>query len=68
MTTKEKYSALNDPDLTTILFAILVKRLGGDVTITQADIDDIAYGRLVETVELEDGTIQFVLETKPLVS
>lgn len=41
-------SNLNNPVLTTILFAVLVKRLGGIVQITQADIDEVAYNRLDE--------------------
>ena len=53
-------SNLNDPKLTTILFAILVKKVGGSITITQADIDDIAYQQLVERGN-EDGTLDFIL-------
>lgn len=52
------YSNLNNPELTTILFAILVKRLGGVVKIVQADIDDIAYNRLIEEGR-EDGSLEF---------
>lgn len=53
-------SNLNNPYLTTILFAIMVKRLGGRVEITQADIDDIADNRLMEDGR-EDGSIEFKL-------
>lgn len=53
-------SNLNNPRLTTILFAIMVKRLGGTVEITQADIDAIAYNRLEEEGR-EDGSIAFRL-------
>jgi len=67
MTTTAKCSVLNDVNLTTILFAILVKKLGGDITITQDDVNDISYNRLMEHVH-GDGTIQFVLETRSLVS
>lgn len=56
-------SNLNNPNLTTILFAIMVKRLGGRVEITQADIDDIAYNRLLEDGR-EDGSIEFRLEER----
>lgn len=56
-------SHLNDPNLTIILFAILVKRLGGNVTITQADIDDIAYGHMVEEGH-EDGSLSFQLNER----
>jgi len=53
-------SNLNNPRLTTILFAILVKRLGGKTEITQADIDDIAFNRLEEEGR-EDGSLEFRL-------
>jgi hypothetical protein len=57
-------SNLNNPELTTILFAILVKRLGGMAVITQADIDDIAFNKLEEEGR-EDGTLEFrLLERK----
>lgn len=53
-------SNLNNPALTTILFAILVKRLGGKAEITQFDIDDIAYNRLEEEGR-DDGSLEFRL-------
>ena len=53
-------SYLNNPIFVTILFAILVKRLGSKVEITQADIDDIAFNRLEEE-GLENGTLEFRL-------
>lgn len=53
-------SNLNNPKLTTILFAILVRRLGGRVGITQADIDDIAYNRMEEEAKA-DGSLEFRL-------
>ena len=53
-------SNLNNPALTTLLFAVLVKRLGGKAEITQADIDDIAFNRLDEDVR-EDGSLEFRL-------
>lgn len=57
-------SNLNDPMLTSLLFAILVKRLGGKVEIAQADIDDVAFNRLKEEGR-EDGTLEFrLLERK----
>jgi hypothetical protein len=51
---------LHDPVLTPILFAILVKRLGGRAEITQADIDDIAFSRLEEEGR-EGGSLEFRL-------
>lgn len=56
-------SNLNNPRLTTILFAILVKRLGGTVEITQADIDAVAYTRMEEQGH-EDGRLEFRLIEK----
>lgn len=56
----DRNSTLNNPKLTTILFAILVKRLGGRAKITQADIDDIAYNRLEEEGK-DDGSLEFRL-------
>ena len=53
-------SSFNNQNLTTILFAILVKRLGGRAEITQADIDDIAYNRLEEEGK-DDGSLEFRL-------
>lgn len=52
--------SFNNPVLTTILFAIMVKRLGGKVTITQTDIDDVAYNRLDED-GCDDGSLEFRL-------
>ena len=56
----DRKSNLNNPQFTTILFAILVKRLGGRAEITQADIDDIAYNRLEEEGR-SDGSLEFRL-------
>lgn len=53
-------SILNDPQLTTLLFAVLVKRLGGNTEIRQEDIDAVAYNWLEEDVET-DGSIGFRL-------
>ena len=51
-------SNLENPILTTILFSILVKRLGGSVKITQEDINDVAYNHLEEE-GLPDRSIIF---------
>lgn len=53
-------SNLNNPKLTTILFAILVNKLGGKAEITQADIDAVAFSRLEEEGR-EDGSLEFRL-------
>jgi len=51
-------SNLNDPKFTTIIFAAIVKKLGGSVTITQADIDEVAYNCLEEKGNM-DGSLEF---------
>ena len=60
-------SNLNNPLLTTILFAIMVKRLGGQVLITQSDIDDIAYSKMFEE-GFSDGSLKFFLAPRGLAS
>lgn len=57
-------SNLNDPRLTTLLFACLVKKLGGRALITQADIDEVAYNRLMEDGRA-DGSLEFRLIERP---
>ena len=42
-------SCILHPALARIVIGVLVQRLGGDVTITQDDIDAIAYRRMNET-------------------
>lgn len=53
-------SNLDDSTLAKLLFAVLVKRLGGKVTITQKDIDEVAYSTLNE-YRYPDGSPEFVL-------
>lgn len=57
MTTR---SNLHNPRLTLLMFAVLVKRLGGKAEITQADIDQVAYCKMPEEGR-EDGSIEFRL-------
>lgn len=52
----------DEPVLVKIVVSILVQRLGGDVHITQADIDAIAYNRLLEDVDVEE--IQLRIEMR----
>lgn len=52
-------SYLNDPVITKLLIGVMVKRLGGNVTISQADIDDIAFNRLEE--KGSEGRVEFQL-------
>ncbi len=51
-------SLLNDEVFRTALVGILVKRLGGVVTLTQADFDDISTMMLLENV-IADGSLKF---------
>ncbi len=53
-------STLHDPQFTTLLFSVMVNKLGGAAEITQDDIDAVAYNRLEEEVR-EDGSIVFRL-------
>lgn len=56
-------SALSNPELTLIILAVMVKRLGGNVSIVQADIDDVAYNRLIEE-GFENGRLELRLEER----
>lgn len=53
-------SFFDDYQLTVIIVSILVSRLGGSVDISQQDIDDIAYNRLIE--QGFDSTIKLSLQ------
>lgn len=55
-----KQSVLNDPQLALLLLAVLVDRLGGQVQITQADVNIVAYNRLDERL-LIDNSVEFTL-------
>ena len=52
-------STLKNPEFTIPLFAILVKRLGGKVTITQSDLDEVQSDVLEECNM--DGVLEFKL-------
>ena len=49
-------SNLLNPKLTMLFFAVLVDKLGGETTITQKDIDKVAYNSLYENAK-EDGSV-----------
>lgn len=51
------------PVLLQLCFAVLVKRLGGFVEITQEDIDAVSYNLLNEYYG-DDGPIRFSLEER----
>jgi hypothetical protein len=57
---KNPNCVLGQPELAKLLFAVLVKRLGGKVKINQSDIDDIAYNTLNEYL-YPDGSPEFEL-------
>lgn len=46
-------SVAQDPEMMIALLAILVKKLGGEVLVTQDDIDQMADGYLVQCNEQE---------------
>ena len=54
---------IGNPAVVKLLLAVLVKRLGGEVTISQADIDAVAYGRLLEG---EDQTGACIIKLEEL--
>jgi hypothetical protein len=51
----------SDPTLTMVAICVLVAKLGGKATITQADIDTVAYTRLLEHVQT-DGSIELEMQ------
>lgn len=50
-----------EPILTKIVMAVLVQKLGGTAVITQRDIDQIAFARLIED-GMSDGSVELRLE------
>ena len=60
-------SNFNNPTLTMLVLAVLVKRLGGATEITQADIDDVAFNRLDENSH-GDGSFELRLVQRSTVS
>lgn len=52
-----------DPHLTYLLFACSVQKLGGNVTITQADVDEVAFNTLNEK-GLGNGPIEYTLKLR----
>lgn len=56
----DKNSYLNDPNLVVLFLAIMVRRQGGKIWITQEDVDAVAFNRLEEE-GFEDGSVEFRL-------
>jgi len=54
---------LDDVGFCKIALSILVKRMGGVVTISQADIDGVAFNRIHEE-HMSDGTLRLRFEQK----
>lgn len=54
----QSQSVLRDRSITMLILAAIVQKLGGEVSITQADIDDVAYNRLEEDGDGK-GTVTF---------
>lgn len=57
-------SHLDNPNIRLLLVSIMVKRLGGTVTITQEDINEVAYNQLIEKVS-NDGSLTFTYVEHP---
>lgn len=57
----EGSSCITGPDVAMSVIAVLVHKLGGDVTITQTDLDAIAERGLLEGMTPE-GTLRFAFE------
>lgn len=55
---------LDDAAFTMMILAIMVKRLGGEVRITQTDLDDIAFGRLLEHDSPTGGFLAITYEQR----
>lgn len=60
---EQELNTFEDKNLMGLILASLVKKLGGDVVITQKDIDDVTYRVLLEG-RLRDGSITFTLSEK----
>ena len=58
-------SNLISPRMATALFAVLVKKLGGEVEVKRADLEDISPDSLEEE-DLDDGSIRFRLKTRKM--
>jgi len=59
-----KRSKLNNREMTILIIAALVKKLGGRVEIHQSDIDDVAYNTLMEDGGFADGHMVFYLKER----
>lgn len=56
---------LDNHTLALLVISILVHRAGGSVTITQADVDSVAYGRLLEAMDVAPGSpLELVYESR----
>lgn len=57
-------SYFNDRQLVILVTAVLVEKLGGRITITQKDIDRVAFNRLMEDVDPQNGQITLRIERR----
>jgi len=55
-------SMLDNRDFMLCVISVLVNKLGGEVCLTQADFDSVAYTRLYEGCEPPDWHVTFRLE------
>lgn len=62
---KSKPFDMKDPETLMIVIAVLVNQRGGQVSISQQDIDEIAYSTLLEGHDLEGNKILRLHDTRP---
>lgn len=59
---------LSDPLVSIAVIGILVRRLGGQVTITQEDFDSIFRHRLLERYKPDEQAVVLLLQGRPPLS
>lgn len=56
------YKGVSDNQLNLLVIAVLVQKLGGKVTVTQQEIDQVAYNRLID--EFVNNELHLTVEIK----
>lgn len=47
-----------------LLFACAIKKLGGSIEVTQTQIDEVAYGRVIESWDPDKHSMTYTLDQK----
>lgn len=55
---------IDNPEFTILLFAVLIKRAGGITTITQQEIDEVAYNRVLENYNADTNVLTLKYEER----